>query len=632
MYACRMETTFEGLLDDSSLDRATPKYEQLRAKIMSEIKAGRLRPGDMLPPEPTMAEQMSVARSTVRQALAELEQAGIVRRIRGKGTFIHDEAHLRARSGLDAFALVLPNAQKGYYPSLLAGFDSAATAVRSQVIVVSTLNDSHRQADGILQLIDKKVAGAAIVPAMSPPTPAYQIRQLQQHQIPVVLCHRGIEGVRAPLLAFNGHDVGRLAGEAMLERGHRHIAFISTWRTDLAQRFEAGLRTAIGRGGGAIDDECVVYVETDDDTNLKEYESRMEEAIDHLIAKSCRPTAIFATFDDVAEHIYLSLVRRNIKVPEEISLVSFGGMMRIGPMQQMLTAVTVDEMQLGKHAAEVLDEMRRGKRRMEVDDRVEIPLALSEGRTSGASRNDARLIVGAALPERYRKAVAFWRRQPNPSGDQCDRQCKTDKNRFRHELLQNDIEPRGKGRGAEQHADGQGENPRKQNISQSSQLKPRAIGGHRAGDAAGKNVRGAHGHAEPVGCADRRHRDYFGRCALRVVEMFLADLFADRDDDALPPDHRPAADRDRDGELHPEGQIFRCLIQQRVIFSKRLQLAGIADLVCMRELGEGLVNQIKIGSQRFAVLRRNIPQALLLGHDPQQVTIGRRQRDECVGR
>ncbi len=314
-----------------------------------------------------------------------------------------------------------PSAQcrRGYYPSLLAGFDSAATAVRSQVIVVSTLNDSHRQADGILQLIDKKVAGAAIVPAMSPPTPAYQIRQLQQHQIPVVLCHRGIEGVRAPLLAFNGHDVGRLAGEAMLERGHRHIAFISTWRTDLAQRFEAGLRTAIGRGGGAIDDECVVYVETDDDTNLKEYESRMEKAIDHLIAKSCRPTAIFATFDDVAEHIYLSLVRRNIKVPEEISLVSFGGMMGIGLMQQMLTAVTVDEMQLGKHAAEVLDEMRRGKRRMEVDDRVEIPLALSEGIESSGRIPQmmlALLLVQLYLSKLIGKAVAFWRRAAKSVG------------------------------------------------------------------------------------------------------------------------------------------------------------------------------------------------------------------------
>ena len=44
-----METTFEGLLDESA---STPKYEQLRLRLMNEIAAGRLRPGDVLPPEP----------------------------------------------------------------------------------------------------------------------------------------------------------------------------------------------------------------------------------------------------------------------------------------------------------------------------------------------------------------------------------------------------------------------------------------------------------------------------------------------------------------------------------------------------------------------------------------------------
>lgn len=373
-----MATTFDGLLDESA---STPKYEQIRLKLMSEIAAGRLRPGDVLPPEPIIAEQMKVARSTVRQALAQLEQIGIVRRIRGKGTFIHEDAHLRTRTGLDAFALILPNPQKGYYPSLLAGFEAAAGTVRSQVIVVNTLNSSHRQADGILQLIDKKIAGAAIVPAMSPPTPAYQIRQLQQHQIPVVLCHRSVDGVRAPLLAFDGHDVGQRAGQAMLKSGHRRIAFISTWRTDLAMRFEAGLRAAIQDSGGTLDEDCVVYVESDGDSDPKEFESRMEVTIDRFVTRDARPTAIFATFDDVAEHIYLNLTRRNIKVPDDISLVSFGGTTRIGPMQQLLTAVTVDELSLGKHAAEVLDDMRRGKRPIEADDRTEIPLAISDGQT-----------------------------------------------------------------------------------------------------------------------------------------------------------------------------------------------------------------------------------------------------------
>jgi DNA-binding LacI/PurR family transcriptional regulator len=376
-----MPISFEGLLDESEAGRATPKYEQVRARLMNEIAAGRLRPGDMLPPEPVMAEQMKVARSTVRQALAQLEHIGIVRRVRGKGTFIHQDAHLRTRSGLDAFALILPNPQRGYYPSLLAGFEAAAAAVRSQVIVINTHNNSHRQADGILQLIDKKVAGAAIVPAMSPPTPAYQIRQLQQHQIPVVLCHRGIDGVRAPLLAFNGDDVGRLAAEAMLKAGHRHAALISTWRTELAQRFEAGLRNTLHAAGASLDPDSVVYVEADGDTNPADYESRMEKAIDDLVSRKRPPTAIFVTFDDVAELIYLHLIRRSIRVPDDVSLISFGGITRLGAMQQMMTAVTVDEMQLGKYAAELLEEMRRGKRPIEADDRREIPLAISKGQT-----------------------------------------------------------------------------------------------------------------------------------------------------------------------------------------------------------------------------------------------------------
>jgi GntR family transcriptional regulator, arabinose operon transcriptional repressor len=370
------------VLDElSPVGRSLPKYEQLRAKLIGEVTSGRLRPGDVLPPEPVIAEQMNVARSTVRQALAQMEQNGLVRRVRGKGTFIHEDAHVRLRSGLDAFALVLPDTQKGYYPSLLAGFEAASGRVRSQVLVINTRNDSHRQADGILQLIDKKVAGAAIVPAMSPPTPAYQIRQLQQHQIPVVMCHRGVEGVRAPLLAFSGEQVGRLAADAMCKKGHREVAFISTWRTDLAARYEAGLRTALQERGAALPDSRVIYLESDAYTDQQQYELRLDETLGQLLDQPRRPTALFATFDDVTELMFLQLMRRGVKVPHDVSLVSFGGATRIGAMQQQLTAVTVDETKLGELAAGLLNDMRSGKKQIESEERIEIPLGISAGMT-----------------------------------------------------------------------------------------------------------------------------------------------------------------------------------------------------------------------------------------------------------
>ena len=359
------------------------KYEQLCARLVGDVANGRLKPGDVLPPEPVMADQMNLARSTVRQALAQMERNGLVRRVRGKGTYIHEDAHRRLRSGLDAFALIVPDAQSGYYPSLMAGFEEAAGAVRNQVIVVSTRNDSHRQGDGILQLIDKQVAGVAIVPVIGTQTPAYQIRQLQKNHIPVVLCHRGVEGIQAPLLAFSGHDIGRLAGEAMAKRGHRRVAFVSALRSTLASAYEDGLRSAMRTAGGSLDSASVVYVGSDGYANQEEYERLMDDAIVKLINRPAdqRPTAIFTGFDATAELIFLQLMRHGLSVPDDMSLVSFGGATRLGAMQHRLTCVTVDEAMIGRLAAKLLDEMRSGKRMIESHERIEIDLGFSEGRT-----------------------------------------------------------------------------------------------------------------------------------------------------------------------------------------------------------------------------------------------------------
>lgn len=369
-----------------ALDGSAPKYEQLYSRLIEGVATGRLKPGDMLPAESEIAEQIGVARSTVRQALAQMEQEGLLLRVRGKGTFIRENATGRIpRPGLDAVALIMPE-QSGFYPLLMAGFEEAAAASRNQVIVVSTRNDAYRQGDAILQLIDKQVAGVAIVPVMSQPsTPAYQVRQLQKNGIPVVLCHRGVDGVRAPVLALSGHDIGRLAGEAMIRHGHRRIAFVSALRSPMAESYEAGLRAALEKAGASLPTNSVAYIGSDGYANHDEYERAMDAALGELTSRpaSERPTAIFTGFDGVAELIYLQLMRRGLSVPGDISLVSFGGATRLGPIQHRLAAVTVDEAMVGRLAADLLAEMRSGRRAIESDERIELDLGFHQGRTLG---------------------------------------------------------------------------------------------------------------------------------------------------------------------------------------------------------------------------------------------------------
>jgi GntR family transcriptional regulator len=67
-----------------------PAAEDARVRLLDQISRGQLRPGERLGAERDLAHSLGVSRSTVRQALAALEVAGVVRRVpgRGGGTFV----------------------------------------------------------------------------------------------------------------------------------------------------------------------------------------------------------------------------------------------------------------------------------------------------------------------------------------------------------------------------------------------------------------------------------------------------------------------------------------------------------------------------------------------------------------
>ncbi|MCS7460582.1 GntR family transcriptional regulator [Paenibacillus doosanensis] len=70
-------------------DNVVPMYVQLMQIIKDEIAAGKLKPGQKLPTELELCEMYSISRRTVRSAINELIEEGLLTRKQGKGTFIH---------------------------------------------------------------------------------------------------------------------------------------------------------------------------------------------------------------------------------------------------------------------------------------------------------------------------------------------------------------------------------------------------------------------------------------------------------------------------------------------------------------------------------------------------------------
>jgi GntR family transcriptional regulator len=72
-------------LDDTS---AQPLYQQLQRALRDAIENRVIGPDDALPPERDLAEMLNVSRITVRKAIDELVEDGLLIRKQGSGTFV----------------------------------------------------------------------------------------------------------------------------------------------------------------------------------------------------------------------------------------------------------------------------------------------------------------------------------------------------------------------------------------------------------------------------------------------------------------------------------------------------------------------------------------------------------------
>jgi DNA-binding LacI/PurR family transcriptional regulator len=368
----------KGLVLEDAL-HVQPKHSRLRAFLRAELAANRLKPGEPLPTERELVEALKISRGTVRQALAELERDGLIYRIRGKGSFVREKQEIDNYTGVKDFVLLVPETSH-IYVSLLRGFEDIASDHNGQVMVSGTDNDINKQGNLILQLLRKKVAGVAIVPATSSPTPSYHIQELQERGIPVVLLHRRTEGVKTPFISIPFHQIGKIAAESFIQNGHKRIAFIANSMTEATAAYEKSIREVLKDNRLELPDNFI-YVGNTSPEEIEQQREELSHSLQMMFEDPDPPTAMFVNGDFTAELLYLLLERMGINIPEDVSLLSVGDTHRQGVLASQITAVIFDEVDIGRRAAELLREMGNGERPIDDESTIVMPISLSEGRT-----------------------------------------------------------------------------------------------------------------------------------------------------------------------------------------------------------------------------------------------------------
>src|SRR5579884_2269644 len=96
-------------------DDGRPIYRRLLDQLRQQIDAGDLKPGDLIPPEGEIARRHRISRHTDRQAIVELAREGVLRRERGRVTFVQPRPLVQSLGTFYSFARQMETRGLPYY-------------------------------------------------------------------------------------------------------------------------------------------------------------------------------------------------------------------------------------------------------------------------------------------------------------------------------------------------------------------------------------------------------------------------------------------------------------------------------------------------------------------------------------
>jgi LacI family transcriptional regulator len=164
--------------------------------------------------------------------------------------------------------------------------------------------------------------------------------------VPVVLLNCITTEARFPTVLPDEYEAGRTAAKALLDAGHRdgiHLIGERPRHLFAARERCRGIRTALRAAGvrlaGAVD--------------CRWWPDGGYAAVHRLLART-RPSAMICLNDRIALGAYQALQESGLRVPQDVSVVSFDGSDLASWLRPQLASVALPHFEMGRRAAELL--------------------------------------------------------------------------------------------------------------------------------------------------------------------------------------------------------------------------------------------------------------------------------------
>lgn len=298
-----------------------PKYLQVAETLRKEIAEGVFRDGQTLMTEEELRLRFDVSRQTVRQAIALLEDDGLVDRRRGSGTYVRHGP--RRRQGTIHVGVVTTYITDYIFPSIVQGIETVLNENGAVMNLSATYNDSRTERNILERMLDGQVDGL-IVEGTKTANKAENddlYRRLAERNIPVLFMNGYYpEMSQIPHVVMDDYGGGRIAAREVLSRGYRRPG--GMFKTDDRQGQERlnGYLDEMKSQGIEIPEERLLLFGTEERMTL--FTTKRGLAFAEKLKR--READCMVCYNDIfAMSLMLILQQKGMKLPEEMGFIGF---------------------------------------------------------------------------------------------------------------------------------------------------------------------------------------------------------------------------------------------------------------------------------------------------------------------
>jgi len=319
-----------------SSKRPATARAQLVAALTDEILQSPETAAFPIASEHQLCRRFDLSRVTVRLALSDLENRGLIYRKHGKGTFAHGRA-TRVHRHLGILMRSPQSTEHRPIAEMVRGVQNVMSSVQAGTLLISMAPEHWRPEKA------SSLAGVLVIPQ---DVTERDLQILKDRNLNYLLF--GETSLPGPRITLGQRTAARCMTEKLLELGHRRIALLTGFDAGLDAPKRRGVHDALHAAG--MDATQVPEVSAHD------RQGDIFQAAQEVLKLQPRPTAVIA-FDDSLGSILSFQARRQegIAVPGELSIVSFHDWPYLNYIEPALTTVHFEFFQAGQKAAEALN-------------------------------------------------------------------------------------------------------------------------------------------------------------------------------------------------------------------------------------------------------------------------------------